>query len=67
MSIRLDMEYTAEFNNPTSPTYKDLESSINSVVTTLLTPYPILTCIFSSLCSNVGIINHISPTVREAV
>ncbi len=37
MSVRLDKEYTAELNDPTSFEYKDLESSINSVVSTLLT------------------------------
>lgn len=65
MSVRLDKEYTAELNDATSSAYKELESSINSVVSALLTAHPFLTCIFSSSCSNVAIITHISPQLRD--
>lgn len=37
MSIRLDKEFTAELNDDTSSEYKELESSILSVVSALLT------------------------------
>lgn len=32
MSLILDKEYTADLNNPSSTEYKELESSINNVV-----------------------------------
>lgn len=47
MSIELDKEYIAAYNNPQSSEYKKLKSDIESVVSTQLTPYLILTCTFS--------------------
>lgn len=63
MSIRLDLEYTAELNDATSSEYKDLESKVHTVVSALLMSNPVLTYIFSSSCCHV--ISHMFPQLQQ--
>lgn len=42
MSVKLDKEYTADLNDATSSAYKELESSVNSVVSAFLTAQTLL-------------------------
>lgn len=68
MSVRLDKEFTPDLNDATSSAYKELETSVNSVVSAFLTAQTLLirTYIFSSLCSYVAIITNFIHSCRNS-
>lgn len=63
MSLKLDKEFSSNLNNPASSTYKELESTINSVVSlNLWQP-----CNLSPLYRNVALVTHSSSTAKRPV